>query len=74
MAESIKNFLAEIKEQVNDILTETGNTTQAFTRYVLDAMCEKGNLGEAEECYAVIRHMNLTMKYIPCQQTCIKQA
>ena len=56
MAESIKNFLAEIKEQVNDILTETGNTTQAFTRYVLDAMCEKGNLGEAEECYAVIRH------------------
>ena len=33
MAESIKNFLAEIKEQVNDILTETGNTTQAFTRY-----------------------------------------
>lgn len=56
MAELIKDFVIEINGQVNDILTETGNSTQAFTKYVLDAMCEKGNLGEAEECYAVIRH------------------
>lgn len=56
MADSISNYIAEIQESVNDLLAETGSPVQAFTQYVLEAMCEKANLGEAEACYAVIRN------------------
>ena len=56
MADSISNYIVEIQDSVNDLLAETGSPVQAFTKYVLEAMCEKANLGEAEACYAVIRN------------------
>ena len=56
MAESINNYIAEIQENVNELLAETGSTVQAYTKYVLEAMCDKANLGEADACYAIIRN------------------
>ena len=56
MAESIDKYIGEVQEKVNELLVETGSPQQAFTKYVLEAMSEKGNLGEAEECYGIIRN------------------
>lgn len=54
VTESMNNYLEEVKERVNDLLIETGSPQLAFTQYVLDEMCEKANLGEANSCYAAI--------------------
>ena len=45
MAESIDKYIGEVQEKVNELLVETGSPQQAFTKYVLEAMSEKGNLG-----------------------------
>ena len=56
MAESINKFIEEIQDNVNELLAETGSTVQAFTKYVLEAMCDKANLGEVDACYAIVRN------------------
>lgn len=56
MTEAKIHFVEEIKEKVNGLLSEYGNTSLAFTQYVLDTMNEKANLGDATSCYAVIRN------------------
>lgn len=59
MAESIKNFSNEIKDEVFELTKETGNNSLAFTQYVIEKMSEKANLGDdAAACYAVIRNDN----------------
>lgn len=55
MADSLSNYLIEIQGRVNDLMSEVGAPQLAFTKYVLEAMAEKGNLGEADACYAIIR-------------------
>lgn len=39
-------------------MDEMGSLPQAFTRYVIEKMSEKANLGEGEACYAAIRNDN----------------
>ena len=56
MAESLTNYITEVSETVNEKLAETGSTVQAFTKYVLEAMGAMANLGDADECYAIIRN------------------
>lgn len=56
MAESLTNYITEVSETVNEKLAETGSTVQAFTKYVLEAMGDMANLGDADECYAIIRN------------------
>ncbi len=56
MAESIAKYIKEIETNVEELLLEVVSPDQAFTRYVLEEMDEKGNLGDAVDCYAVIRN------------------
>ena len=56
MADNIKSFISEIRDNVSDLLSETGNPALSFTKYVQEEMCDKANLGEADICYAVIRN------------------
>ena len=56
ITESMKNYMEEVKEKVNDLLSEVGLPQLSFTQYVLDEMCEKANLGDATSCYATIRN------------------
>lgn len=58
MAETTTHFLAEVSEIVNEKMAETGSTVQAFTDYVLEAMADMANLGEVQQCYAIIRNDN----------------
>ena len=58
MADSIKNYSKEIAEEVSELMDEMGSLPQAFTRYVIEKMSEKANLGEGEACYAAIRNDN----------------
>ena len=55
MADSLLNFSNEVQENVQELLSETGTPIQAFTKYVIDEISEKSNLGESELCYAAIR-------------------
>lgn len=55
MNEALSNFISEVQESVNELICTTGSPDQAFTQFVLDSMCDKANLGEAEACYAIIR-------------------
>lgn len=56
ITESMKNYIAIVKEKVDELIPETGNPQLSFTQYVLDEMCEVANLGEATSCYAVVRN------------------
>lgn len=56
MATSLDDYIIEVSEIVNERLAETGSPVQAFTQYVLEAMGDMANLGEAEDCYAIIRN------------------
>ena len=58
MADSLFNFASEVKENVQELLNETGTPIQAFTKYVLDEIAERTNIGDPSLCYATVRSSN----------------
>ena len=58
MADSLLNFVSEVNDSIQDLLNETGTPVQAFTKYVLDEIAEKTNIGDPNLCYATVRSSN----------------
>ena len=55
MADSLLNYAREVQENIQELLSETGNPDQALTQFVINEISEKTDLGDSELCYGVIR-------------------
>ena len=55
MADSLLNYAFEVQDSIQELINETGTPHQAFTKYVIDEISEKTDLGVSDLSYGTIR-------------------